>query len=188
MLDYCRNLQRQLAEQPFNDGKVIATIDDRDLRGGEKTWHHVKRGVPLRIEVGPRDIQGDKVCLYRRDLPPQEKSFPPRAEFVAGVSKLLDDIQSNLYQRALKLREDNTRKIDAWPEFQAWFTPQSADKPEIHAGFAMCHFADDPAVTAALNELKVTVRCIPQTGDPEPGKCLITGQPTPRRVVLAKAY
>ena len=188
VLDYCRKLQQQLSEQTFGDGKVIANIDDRDLRGGEKSWQHVKRGVPLRLEIGPRDIQGDKVCLYRRDKSPQEKSFPARAEFVANVSNLLSEMQANLYQRALSLREANTRRIDQRDEFTAWYTPKSADRPEIHAGFALAHCSEDPAALAALNELKVTVRCIPVGGEEEPGKCLFTGKPTPRRVVLAKAY
>ncbi|MEE9603118.1 MAG: proline--tRNA ligase, partial [Thermoguttaceae bacterium] len=68
------------------------------------------------------------------------------------------------------------------------FTPKNAEKPEIHGGLALCHFVDLPEVEEKLKTLKVTVRCIPLDGEDEPGKCLFTGQPSPRRALFAKAY
>ena len=81
-------------------------IDDRDMRGGEKNWHHIKRGVPLRVEVGPNDIAKNGVFLARRDT--GEKAGVGRANPSARIGQRLTEIQNNLFQRALKLRDDNT--------------------------------------------------------------------------------
>ena len=161
-------------------------VDDRDLRGGEKNWQHVKKGVPLRVEVGPKDIAKDAVFVARRDT--GEKVSLPRQEFVAGVSVLLTSIQQNLFDRALKLREENTRKIDSLEEFTAYFTPKNQNQPEIHGGFAWCHFVDEPEVQELLKKMKVTIRCVPIADNDEPGQCIFTGKPSKRRGVFAKAY
>ena len=78
--------------------------------------------------------------------------------------------------------------IDSLADFQAYFTPKNEERPEIHGGFALCHFSDDPAVDRLLKDMKVTIRCIPLEGDKEPGRCVISGQPSSQRAVFAKAY
>ena len=187
VLDYCQTLKQELEAQDYGDGKVRVRLDDRDLRGGEKNWQHIKRGVPLRAEVGPRDIEKDSVFLARRDT--GNKEGIERTQFVATVGGILDEIQTGLYERALQLREQNTRVIDDLDEFRAYFTPSNANKPEIHGGFALCHFnEEDPTVEEELKKLKVTIRCIPLEGDNEPGICLFTGKPSKKRAVFAKAY
>jgi prolyl-tRNA synthetase len=186
VLPYCQSLQKQLEEQRFGDEPIRVLLDDRDLRGGEKSWHHVKRGVPLRAEIGPRDIASDGVFLARRDT--GEKGATPRGELVATVAERLEAIQQDLYEKADRLRRENTRNIDTADDFRAYFTPQNADKPEIHGGFAMCHYAPDPASDKELANLKVTIRCMPLEADSEPGKCIFTGKPSPQRVLMAKAY
>ena len=186
VLAYCQELQRELEDQRFSDGRVRVLLDDRDLRGGEKNWQHIKRGVPLRAEVGPKDLEKDAVFLARRDT--GEKQSVPRAEFVSNISQTLGDIQKGLYDRALAMRSENSRSIDSLDDFRAYFTPERADKPEIHGGFAFSHFADLPEADEILKELKVTVRCIPLEGDDEPGECIFTGKPSSRRAVFAKAY
>jgi prolyl-tRNA synthetase len=171
---------------------VRVEIDNRDLRGGEKAWQHIKRGVPIRLEIGPRDVAADSVFAARRDKPASEKGAVPRGQFVADISTRLSDMQANLFRRALDYRAANTRKIDNLDEFKAWFTPKNADQPEIHGGFALCHVVETQEVDKMLADMKVTIRClpvkdaVPECG--EPGKCLFTGQPSPRRAVLAKAY
>jgi prolyl-tRNA synthetase len=175
-----------LNAQSFSGGQVRAWIDDRDLRGGEKNWQHVKRGVPLRAEVGPRDIAKNAVFLGRRDT--AEKRNIGRQELVQNVGAILDDMQLGLYQRALALREANTRPIDNADEFRQFFTPQDPDKPEIHGGFASCHWAEDESVQRLLADLKVTIRCIPHQAEAEPGKCIFTGKPSMGRAIFAKAY
>jgi prolyl-tRNA synthetase len=111
-----------------------------------------------------------------------------RQQFVATVANTLDAIQTALFERALALRLEHTRTIDDLDEFRAFFTPKNADEPEIHGGFALCHWVDDPSIEPLLNDLKVTIRCIPFEHDDEPGTCIFTGRPSPQRIVFAKAY
>jgi len=186
VLPYCESLMQELNAQTFSGGQVRAWIDDRDLRGGEKNWQHVKRGVPLRAEVGPRDIAKNAVFLGRRDT--SQKSNLGRQELVQNVGSILDEMQRNLYQRALDLREANSRVIDNADEFRQFFTPQDPDKPEIHGGFASCHWAEDDSVAKLLADLKVTIRCVPHQAEPEPGTCIFTGKPSLGRAIFAKAY
>ncbi|MCO6458727.1 MAG: proline--tRNA ligase [Pirellulaceae bacterium] len=188
VLPYCESLQAELRRQSYGGKPVQVLLDDRDLRGGEKNWQHIKRGVPLRAEVGPKDLAKDSVFLARRDT--GQKQAIGRAQFVAEVPQLLAQIQQGLFDRALQLQRDHSRPIDNLDEFREFFTPRDAEKPEIHGGFAWCHWSDtaDAATDELLKQLKVTVRCIPLDGDSEPGRCLFTGQPSARRVVFGKSY
>jgi prolyl-tRNA synthetase len=162
------------------------------MRGGDKAWQWIKKGAPIRLEVGPRDIDNDSVFMGRRDKGPKEKAGVARAEFVANVTTTLQEIQDALYQRALAFRTEHTKQIDTKEEFYAFFADppkkhQSAPTP-IHAGFALAHFNGDPALeTKIKDDLKVTVRCIPLAPG-EPGTCPFTGQPSAKRVVWAKSY
>ena len=186
VIEYCQTLSRELSDQSYEGNSIEVLIDDRDMRGGEKKWFHVKRGVPVRLEIGPRDINDNKVFVGRRD---QAKSFgQDRNEFVATISETLGDIQKTLYDRALQMREDNSRTIDSLDEFKEYFTPKSQDKPEIHGGFAESLFVDCDEVEQICKDLKVTIRCIPKDSSTEPGKCIFTGQDTTTRAIFAKAY
>ncbi len=186
VLAYCEKLKRDLSQKVYAGRELEVQIDDRDLRGGEKKWYHVKRGVPLRIEVGPKDIAKDAVFMARRDT--GDQTSIGRDELLNTVSEVLEAIQQNLFNRALKLRQDNTVTITSEQEFRKYFTPKNADSPEIHGGFALCHFASEEAVAGLLGELKVTIRCIPIDDNNEPGTCFLTGEPSSRRAVFAKAY
>lgn len=186
VLDYCQRLKTQLESREFHAQSVRVKIDDRDLGGGVKMWQHIKRGVPLRVEVGPRDIAQDKVFLGRRDT--GQKMNVDRAEFVQTVAEILEEIQQTLLQRARTLREENTRKIDDIEEFRDFFTPLNSEKPESHGGYALCHWCEDPSVDQILKELKVTIRCVPVESEQEPGSCIFTGRSSRGRVVFAKAY
>ncbi|MEW4454070.1 proline--tRNA ligase [Bremerella sp. JC817] len=190
VLEYCKTLEANLKAQSYDQSPIRVMIDDRDLRGGEKTWYHIKRGVPVRVEVGPRDVASGSVFVGRRDQTPKEKQGIPVDKFVAEIASTLTEMQNNLFEKAKKLREDNTRTIDSVDELKKWFTPKSknAEKPEIHGGFAMVHCADVPEVEEELKKLKLTARCIPVDAPEEPGKCLFTGQDVTRRMVIAKAY
>jgi len=186
VMEYCASLRAELADKEFSGGKVQVMIDDRDLRGGEKNWQHVKRGVPLRVEVGPRDIEKDQVFVARRDT--GEKAGQPRPEFIHNVGKTLDEMQHRLLEQAKKLRQENTCQIDSLDEFREFFTPANSEHPEIHGGFAHCHWCEDPQVEEVLKELKVTIRCVPLEENDQPGKCIFTGKESTGRAVFAKAY
>jgi prolyl-tRNA synthetase len=186
VLQYCATLEQQLASQSYAGEPVRVRIDNRDIRGGDKKWQWVKRGVPVRVEIGPRDIAGGKISFGRRDTAGRLES--PRAEFVAGIAKLLDEIQHELLEQANKRREDATVRIDTLKEFEAFFTPKDEERPDIHGGLAYSHFVESPDMDEKLKQLKVTTRCIPLGGEDEPGRCIFTGQPSTRRGVFAKAY
>ncbi len=191
IMNYCHKLADDLRVVPFHGRRIEVEIDNREMRGGDKVWSWIKAGVPIRLEIGPRDMAADSVFMARRDKDHKEKTALKRADFVANASKTLDEIQSGLLARAQRFRDQHTRKIDSKDEFYAFFTPKSkdAEQPEIHGGFALSHFCGEPAVEAKVkDELGVTVRCIPLTGDKTPGNCIITGKPSPQRVVWAKAY
>ena len=185
VLEYCRSLEKELTSQLYADEKIRVILDKRDLRGGEKTWQWVKKGVPIRLEIGPRDVAGGSVFCGRRDKPPQEKAGVPRAEFVATASKILDEIQTNLFDRALAFRKAATQEINSKQEFENYFGKVD---DENAAGFALAHFHDEPALQQYLKERKLTIRCVPVSGDDEPGTCIFSGKPSKRRGVFAKAY
>ncbi len=188
VLQYCDRVAEELRAQNYDGQPIRVSIDRRDLRGGEKVWQHIKKGVPLRAEIGPRDMDSDSCFVGRRDQSPREKQAIPRSQFVATAAATLTEIQNNLFQRARRFRDDHSVHIDSLDDFQSYFTPQNSEKPEIHGGLAWCHWAENPQTAALLQKLKVTIRCVPLDGEAEPGRCVVSGEPTERRFVLAKAY
>jgi len=189
VLAYCRKLADDLRAQSYDGRPVEVELDVRDLRGGEKTWQWVKKGIPIRLEVGPRDMADDSVFMARRDLPPNQKSGVGRVRFIETVADTLDEIQDALLARARACQTDNTREIDDEAEFRAYFTPDNKESPEIHGGFALTHWSGDAAVEQRIkDELGVTVRCIPLEGGGGAGTCPFSGDPSPQRVIWAKAY
>jgi len=188
VLEICDSLMLQLREKRFVDLPVEVEVDKRELGGGVKNWEWIKKGVPIRVEIGPRDLEKNSLVVSRRDQPINSKKMMSIQEFVATAPEILTSIQQNLLDRATKFRDQNTCKIDSKKEFYDFFTPKSADKPEIHGGFALSHWNGSREVEEQIkNDLKVTIRVIP-FGDSGTGKCLFTGEPSVRRVVWAKSY
>ncbi len=190
---YCNALAKELRAQQFAGRAIEVEVDTRDIRGGEKTWGWVRKGVPIRVEIGPRDIASDSVFVARRDRGAKEKESVGRAAFVANAATLLQEMQDALLQRALSFRDRNTKRIDSLEEFDAFFTPKrpgNENEPsEIHGGFALARFCGDPKIEVQVKDrLGVTVRCIPVEGADDPGPCVITGKPAQKRVVWAKSY
>jgi prolyl-tRNA synthetase len=189
VLEACDKLAAELRTQKYVDVPIAAEVDRRDLGGGVKNWEWIKKGVPLRVEIGPRDLEKDSVAVSRRDQPVKTKEFMATREFVERASEILMSIQQNLYDRAKKFRDENTRKIDNRDAFYEFFTPRNAGKPEIHGGFALAHWNGSREVEEQVkNDLKVTIRVIPVDDSAEPGRCIFTGKPSARRVIWAKSY
>ena len=189
VLAYCERVKKELGEIVYWGRPIEAEIDTRDLRGGEKMWQWIKKGAPLYVEVGPRDVDGDALFVGRRDQSPKERFCQPRELFVHGICDILDDIQNNYYNQALAFTEEHTVKIDTKEDFYAFFTPKSSKKPEIHGGYALTHWCGESEVEEQIKkDLKVTIRCIPLKGDKEPGTCPFTGKPSEQRVLFAKSY
>ena len=162
MLEAAHKLAARIREEIFHHAPPEVEVDTRDLNGGVKSWEWIKKGVPIRVEIGPRDLEKGTVAVMRRDKGAKEKEFLPMEEFASRVPGLLQAIQTNLYERALAHRDAHTRDIDTTEEFYAFFTPQNADRPEIHGGFARAHWDGTAETEAKIKEdLKVTIRCIP---------------------------
>jgi prolyl-tRNA synthetase len=188
VLETCENLAAQLRDHRFLDLPLDVEVDKRDLGGGVKNWEWIKKGVPIRIEVGPRDLEKNSLVVSRRDQPVKTKETMSIQEFVATAREMLMSIQQNLLSRATEFRDQHTHKIDSKEEFYEFFTPKNPAKPEIHGGFALAHWNGSRAIEEQIkNDLKVTIRVIP-LGDSEPGQCIFTGEPSARRVVWAKSY
>jgi prolyl-tRNA synthetase len=161
---------------------VTVEIDNRDIRGGEKTWGWIKKGIPIRLEVGPRDMESDSVFMARRDKGHKEKRGVPREEFIATVTDILDEMQQGLFERALARREEATKTIDTKEDFYTHFDGDGT-------GFVYAHFCGDPSIEEKIkSDLKVTLRCIPLVGHDEEGTCIFTGKPSNQRVLWAKSY
>ncbi len=182
------DLAAQLRSLTYHGTRLEVEVDRRDFGGGIKNWEWIKKGVPLRVEIGPRDLESGNVAVSRRDQPVKSKEFLPAAEFATRAVELLDSIQQTLLERAQQFRDAHTRVIDSKEEFYDFFTPKNSNKPEIHGGFALAHWSGSREVEEQVkNELKVTIRCIP-FAEGEAGKCPFTGAASPQRVVWAKSY
>jgi len=186
---HAERVARELRGQTYDGRPVVVELDLGRGSGGERTWAWIKKGIPVRVEIGPREVDQDSVFVARRDKSLKERQGQPREQFVSSISSLLDDIQASLYIKARDFREKHTVRIDSKDEFYSFFTPKNADKPEIHGGFALCHFGGDPEVEKKIkDDLGVTVRCIPIDAPEEHGTCIISGKPSARRVIFGKAY
>ena len=188
VIDYCLELKQQLQDQNYMDGPVRVEFDDRDIRGGEKVWGWIKKGIPLRVEVGPRDMEAGTVFIGRRDREAKDKQSMPVEQFVSGIANLLDEMQAGLLAKAKAFQKEHTREITTEADFVEFFTPKNVDAPEIHGGFASMGFCCDSELEDKIaKEYKVTVRCIPNATVDEVVPCVFTGQPG-KRVIFAKSY
>jgi prolyl-tRNA synthetase len=189
VLEACDKLAAELREKRYVDLALEVEVDRRDIGGGTKNWEWIKKGVPLRVEIGPRDLEKNSVAVSRRDQPVKAKEFIPMEQLVSQADELLRSIQQNLYDRAKKFRDEHTRVIESKQEFYDFFTPQRLEKPEIHGGFALAHWNGSRQVEEQIkSDLKVTIRCIPLDDSAENGRCIFTGEPSARRVIWAKSY
>lgn len=190
VLAYAKTLQTALKSVQYDGAEVRVHLDSRDLKGGEKNWQWIKKGAPLRVEVGPRDIENNTVVLYRRDKGPKEKIFLKIDELVSGLSGILTEIQDNYFTQAKAHLEEHTiTTISNVDDFKTFFTPKSADKPEIHGGFVRAKWCGDEALTRpVLDELKVTIRCLPDEQSGTKGVCVISGKEATLDAIFAKSY
>ena len=189
VLEACDKLANELRDVRYVDVPLDVEVDRRDLGGGVKNWEWIKKGVPMRVEIGPRDLEKGSVAISRRDQPVKAKEFMSIQEFVRRAKAILDSIQENLFERAKKFQSENTKTIGSKKDFYDFFTPQNSSKPEIHGGFALAHWNGSREVEDQIkSDLKVTIRCIPMDDSAEPGRCIFTGEASRRRVIWAKSY
>jgi prolyl-tRNA synthetase len=188
VMPYVKQLASELRAQTYHGRPVRIEIDERDI-GGARGWDWIKKGIPLRIEIGPRDIVADSVFVGRRDRHHKQKQAIKRNQFVTEFADMLDDIQASLFQRALNYREANTHTIAQKDRFYDFFTPANPEKPEIHGGFALSPWCGSQACEEKIKaDLSVTIRCIPFDRTPDSSACICCGKSGGQAVVFAKSY
>lgn len=181
--------EEQLAEISEKVDEIIAKLkakgisvkyDDRDTRKpGWKFAEYELKGVPVRLALGPRDLENGTIEVARRDT--LEKSSTSIEGIEDYVENLLNDIQNNIFQKAYDFRAENTRKVDTWEEFK--------DVLKNKGGFISAHWDGTPETEDRIKEeTKATIRCMPLDYEEEDGKCVYSGNPSKRRVLFALAY
>ena len=178
--EYSQTVERahQIKNELTGQG-ITVKVDDRDTyKPGWKFAEYELKGVPVRLALGPRDLQNGTIELVRRDT--LEKSVVEQVTLSSHIPALLENIQENIYRKALSFRTDNTRRVETWDQFLT----------EIEkGGFLEAHWDGTPETENRIKEeTKATIRCIPMEGEEEPGKCILSGKPSARRVIFARAY
>ena len=170
---------RTIAEELKSKGLSVK-IDDRDnVRSGFKFAEYELKGVPVRLALGPRDLENGTIELVRRDT--LEKETIPQAGLTDRVASLMDEIQQNIFRKALDYRNSMITKVDTWDEF--------VDVLENKGGFISAHWDGTVETEVAIKDAtKATIRCIPMDAVEEEGKCVFSGKPSHRRVLFARSY
>tara|TARA_R100000027_G_scaffold61554_3_gene52977 strand:- start:7681 stop:9183 length:1503 start_codon:yes stop_codon:yes gene_type:complete len=180
--EYCRKLQAELIGCTYQDAPLRVELDERDMRGGEKVWGWVKKGVPVRLEVGPRDVENDAVFLGRRDKAAKDRQTVSRTDLLSSIGDTLEDIHHTIYQRALNFQKENTKRIESKEEFYSWFAQEKV------SGFVLCPWAGSAELEKEISaETKVTIRCIPMN-EKETGTCPFTGTENAPLALFARSY
>jgi prolyl-tRNA synthetase len=159
---------------------LTVQFDDRDnYKPGYKFAEHEMKGIPVRIAIGPRDIENKTIEIARRDT--LEKNVIPIDEAANYIVELLDEIQNNLFKKAFAFRQQNTYTTDSYDEFKKILDEKG--------GFILAHW-DGTTETELIikEETKATIRCIPFDNPKEDGVCIRTGKPSIQRVLFARAY
>jgi len=175
VLQYGDDIAKELKEM-----NIRVKLDDRDnYKPGYKFAEHEAAGIPLRIAIGPRDLKNNNVELARRDN--LEKNIEPRHGLGQKVSELLDVIQSDLFEAAKKRRDEMTTTVESYDEFKKVIDGKG--------GFVWAHWDGTPQTEEKIKEdTKATIRLIPLDSKNEEGNCMVTGKPSSKRVLFAKAY
>ena len=161
---------------------ISVKYDDRDTqKPGWKFAEYELKGVPVRIALGPRDLENNTLEIARRDTLTKESFQWEEMPIAQKIGGLLDEIQEGIYQKAFDFRKDNTTEVNSWEEFKQVL--------EEKAGFLSAHWDGTPETEEKIKELtKATIRCIPLDQLPEQGVCVYSGKPSSGRVLFAKAY
>ncbi len=190
VLTYCNEIIEKLQKQQYSGNNIRVYLDTRDMNAGEKSWEWTKKGVPVILEIGTRDIKNGNVFVARRDRSRKERYSQKKDVFVNEVIDLLESIQNTLFEKARSFRKKHTRNIDDFDFFKQYFTPDKKDCSGIFGGFVLSHWCGSQECENKINDsLGVTIRCIPlDAAESEEGKCILCGNKSRKRVVFARAY
>lgn len=182
ILSYCEQIANELRQIHYHHRLLGVEIDTRELPGGEKAWSWVKKGIPIRLEIGKKECTESTVFMGRRDKEYKDRRSISWQAFKQIITAELDDIQAHLLLRATQFRDNASKIIHNKEDFYQFFAGEGS-------GFAMAHWNGSADIEAKIKQdLSVTIRCIPFEAEPEPGQCIFTGGPSKTRVIFAKAY
>ena len=188
VMDFCAQAARSLRQQQFQGEPVRVKVDTRDKKGQDKRWEWIKKGVPLIVEIGPRDVAKGELCWISR-LEIGKKNFEPADAFAAKAQERLLAIQSGLFSQARELREANIRTdIKDWPAFKEYFSKKAEFLGKGAPGWVRAPWCGDPDTLGVLDEMAVTIRNIPLGQKAPSGPCVLTGRPAKWDVLFARSY
>jgi prolyl-tRNA synthetase len=186
VMQAAESLRAEIAEQRWSGSPVRVTVDARDRKPAEKRWEWIRKGTPIVIELGQRDIDQGVVTMTRRDDPELARDGIPRDGAADAVVGVLDNVQTGYFEEASRrLRERTREDITTLDEFRDFFAGEETES----GGFVKAPWSEDPGTLETIAELGVSVRCIPFDEElpPDP-RCVITGGPATVVAIFAKAY
>ena len=188
VMAFCEKVKASLAGKMALGEKLRVKIDTRDRKSQDKRWDWVKKGVPLVVEVGPRDMEKGEVCVVNR-MNIKDKQFLKAEAFAEGAVGQLEAMQKDLHAQAKAYRDANVRTdIADFAAFKEYFAKKADFIPNGGAGFVRGWWCGDPESLKPLDEMAVTVRCIPFDQKGGTGKCLLTGKDATQEVIFGRAY
>jgi prolyl-tRNA synthetase len=184
IMSYCSEISDKLSQQKFHGKDLRIHIDKQEKSAGERIWGWVKKGVPIRIEIGKKEIEANCVFLARRDQEPSDKNSLDKEQFVNTCTSILSQIQNNITKKAKDFLESNIVLAKNKQEFEKLFNNE-AEQP----GFVKAFWIGDLQTEKELKEkFKVTSRCIALSDKNQTGKCIFTGKDGAKLVIFARAY
>ncbi|MEE4200590.1 proline--tRNA ligase [Erythrobacter sp.] len=195
VLIYCEEVRASLADQSALGEKLRVLLDKSPGKASAKRWDWVRKGAPVIVEVGPRDMEGGKVAVLRRDRlwntenGKPNMQFTPRGEFARRVGELLEEIQQSLFDEARERRDANIlHGLNEWAEVTRFFAEGGKYPGWVEVQWARPTGAALDAVVEQLKAEKLTIRNVPRDGEAADGTCIFTGDPAVERILVARAY
>jgi prolyl-tRNA synthetase len=194
LIDYCKSLQGELARLSAFGEPVRALLDLKGAKAATKRWGWVKKGAPIVIEVGGRDMAGGNVSVIRRDRLYREdgkldSAVEARGDFVGGAVSMLESIQAGLFDQAKARMDGNiTRDVSDWAELVAFFDKSGKAPGWLEVNWSKPSGAALDAVVEKIKALKLTLRNVPLDAATASGDCIFTGDPAVERVLVGRAY
>ncbi|NWG47361.1 MAG: proline--tRNA ligase [Alphaproteobacteria bacterium] len=189
VMPFAEELARAIGSQIFNGEPIRVKLDTRDYPAPEKRWEWVRKGAPVILEVGPRDIENRTAAMARRDRMGEKKAILPDSEIVMRMGGYLAEIQGTLLAEARTFAKARTRTdIRDRQSFEAFFAGEAEDSFSSDLGFVRAPWCGESSTEAMLKALKVTIRCLPFDQPARLGPCVLTGKPATAEAIFAKAY
>jgi prolyl-tRNA synthetase len=195
LIEYCQSVRAALAAQSALGERLRVLLDTKPGKAAAKRWDWVRKGAPVIIEVGPRDMAEGKIAVVRRDQlwnaanGKPAFTYPAHGEFVAEAGTVIEAIQSNLYNEARERRDANiTRGVSEWQAVADHFGKGGKYPGWVEVEWSKPTGAALDAVVEKLKALKLTIRNVPRGGEPASGICVFTGDAAVERILVARAY